>query len=430
MKKILYLLFISSITVALLQGISLKDVINKSIKEDIRDKNFSVQRKIDILNGEIAKRERLFKLNIRGSYLFKSDNMEIVFPPTVISPALTIPGKTMVGGVKNNFDLNLSIVQPVYSGNIISNNIKLKDNEVKLTENKRLISAFEIADSIKTTYFTYLIISEELKTTGALLKELELHRRKLQNLYSEKLIGKVALLETDIKINEIRLILISLKDKSDKEKHIFKYLTGTDIKNIDRDYSEKIFSLDKSLEFFKHNHPILLNIKLNRDKLKINKDIIQGAYLPQINGFFELHYGKPGIDFFKAEWSPYIQAGIGISYNIFDWNKKNKRLSTMNYLLEKLYNKREDLIRITIKNLNILYSTKSNLQRKEENLTALLGYSNEIKDIKSKLFIENQISNLDYIGFLQRLKRYRTEKIKNKYNIELIKVKINTIIGK
>ena len=429
MKKIsiLILIFMSFLLSA--EKINLKDAIKKGIKISNVSKNLSIQEKIDIINKDISEKKKNFVVNLSGSYLFRSDIMEINFPDTVLSPTMTIPGKSMDAGAYHNFDLNLSILQPIYSGGIISNNIKLKKNNIDIGKNNTKLSSLQLSGKIKNSYFKYLLLKEENNILTVLLEELNQHKQKLKDLFEEDLIGKSGILETELKINEIKLNREELKKQIFNEENEFYFLCETRQDNI-APYTEEIPNFEKALLFYKNNHSILKNIKINKSSLDIKKNISKGFYRPQINSFLEFHYGKPGIDFFKNSWSPYIQTGINIKYKIFDWNKQKKENKVLDYLKQKLENKKTELIRIVSKNLKILYNTKTHLDNKIKITQRMIKNSEEIKIIKEKLFIEKQITNLEYLSLIQKIKKYKIIETKIRLNIELLKTSINTLIGK
>ena len=428
MKKTIILCIFLSLSLSAAK-ISLTDVIKKGIKINVETKDLSIQEKIDLLTIDISEKKKLFKVDLSGSYLFRSDIMEINFPDTVLSPTMTVPGKSIEAGTYHNFDLNLSIMQPIYTGNIISNNVKLNKNSILIGKSNTKLSNLQISGKIKNSYFKYMILKEEKLILNVLLDELTLHRKKLVDLFKEELIEKSGILETDIRIDEINLNREELEKLIKNEESEFLYMSNTNLNDIEA-YTENIPDLKDSLSYYKKNHPVLNKIKTNKSSIDIRNKISKGFYLPQVNGFLKVHYGKPGIDFFKNSWSPYIQTGINVSYKIFDWNKQKKETKIFKYLIQKIENKRSDLIRITEKNLNILFTTKAHLEKNIRRIKKMIRISEEIKDIKEKLFIEKQITNLEYLSLIHKIKQYQISENKTKYNIELIKSKINTYIGK
>ncbi len=412
------------------EQIKLEDVIKKGIRINTESKNLSIQEKIDELNKEIIEKKKLFTINLSGTYLLKSDIMSIVFPETVLSPTQTIPGKQIDAGEYHNFDINLSLLQPIYTGNIISNRIKLKKNEVKITKNNSIKSNFQISGKIKYSYFKYMILKTEINILSVLLEELELHKNRLQNLHKENLIGIVDIIDTDLKIDEIKLNIEELQKNLNNEKHEFKYISGTDIEKINKNYSETIPDKQNAFLHFKKNHPSLKNISINNQNIELQKNISNGSYRPQVNGFVNFHYGKPGIDFFNSSWSPYVEAGINISYKVFDWNKQKKEKRILDFLDKKLENNRLHFIDIINKNLNILYITKQQIETKILKIRKMIKKSKIIKDLKNKLFIEKQISNIELLTYIQKTKKHQILEKKAQFNLELVKARINTLIGK
>ncbi len=419
MKKKLFFLITTFFCNTLFSNIPLEIAIKNAIKMDVNYRNQIIDEKSSQIKKRNAQMKKLFSINSNISYIFKSEKMKIEFP-----------GAIMYAGSKNNYDINLSLQQPIFSGNILSNLATLEEINLAIEKNKTLLKKIDIVFNVKSTYFKYILLLNKKKSLNYLIKNLNLHYRKIKNLYKEELVKKTDLLETERKIEELYINLEDLNSMITNESITFKKLCKMNINEIDKNYNENIRDYKSAFTEFKKSHPILKTIDEKIILLSYKGKIIKGEYLPQISGFAEIHYGKPGIDFFRNEWGSYFQAGVNVNLKIFNWNKQKRDLNIIKYSNQKIINEKEDFIFEGEKLLKQLYATKASIENKINILNKLIKISNEDTKLKKSLYEEQQISNIDYLESITKKERYISMKNEMKTHYELAELNINKVIGK
>jgi outer membrane protein TolC len=410
--------------------ISLKKAIEKGIQLDNQYKNRLIDTEISGLNQKKARMKKLFYVDSGGSYFFKSQKMEIVFPESNPVPGVVIPGMNILAGAKHNYDLKLSLVKPISTGGILSNHVKLERlNQIreKYNADSRKI---EVAGIIKSSYFTYRLLESKKKSLSLLIRNLKLHFKKINNLYREELVKKSDLLETQIKISEAEMKREELNQLLKEEKIIFTRLCGFAVEDVEKKYDESISTFQESLSFFKTHHPALKTIDQNIRMRYLQKKIAAGNYLPRIQGFAELHYGRPGIDFFKNEWSLYFQGGINVNLRIFDGNQLKIEKKIADMVIRKLDNHKQDLVLEVKKKLTQLYAKKKSLEKQLKMVKSMVKFASEDAGLKEDLVKEKQIPNIDYLSALLDKERYESMQNELLLQLRLIKLNINTLIGR
>jgi outer membrane protein TolC len=400
--------------------ISLEKAIETGIQQDSRYKNQLLDNSIALVNESKAQFRKFFSLDLSGSYVFKSQQMEITF----------FPGKIIDAGSKNNYDLKFSLTQPIYTGNILSNSVKLEIEKEALEKHKTELLEIELAGKIKASYFTFRLLEKKKKSLSLLVENLALHLKRIQDLYKEDLVKKSDVLETQIKISEAEMNIEDLNRMLDEERINFKKLCVVGIDDVETSYVESVGSVDDSLSYFKSRHPVLKTVDQTIQTLQMKKKIASGSYRPQISGFAELHYGKPGIDFFKNKWSVYFQGGIGVNFKLFDWNQLKKDHAITDKSIEQFYNRKEEYIADARKLLDQLYSKKGSIERQFELIDKLVNSASEDVKLKEELYKESQVSNIDYLSALLTKERYESMKDEKSVEYQLVKLNINSLIGK
>lgn len=376
-----------------------------------------------------AAKNKLFNLNFSANYLFKSDTMIIETPKVHIPGSITLPGHQIEAGLKNNYDFKLSLLQPLFTGGLLSYSEKMSEIKKAIAASRTELKGHEITGLIKTSYFHYMLLTRKQKSLTALQNKLALHHGKLKNLFSEGLVKKSDLLETLSQLEELNLTLNDTEMAIENERNRFHLLCGLYPENIDEHYREKTLSSLAAWEFFKSQHPVLKQLDSQREILMVKKKTVSSRYLPQVSGFAEIHYGRPGIDFFKKEWALYFQGGITLQLPLFDWSKGKSERELIDLEIMKLDNQKKNLIRDIELQINHLYAAIKTLESKLIHMEQLIKYAQEDGQLKASLYQERQIPHTDYLAALLNLEKYSFSKEEIIFQIEKIKVNINILIG-
>ncbi len=440
LKKLYLVLFTCVITILLFPAISaaqqaagpvsLEEAVRAGIAMDLETKNYLLDTHSRAAAEAGARSAKGFSLDWSALYLYKSEQMEIVMPDMTPAPGVVIPGSRMTAGAKHNTDIKLALSQPLYTGGALSGAVKLQNLQGSIAGNLLLLSKIQAAAEIKTSYFTYRLLKSRLASLDVLLKQLELHQQRLQDFFREDLVRKSDLLETAAKIHEQTLNRRDLEQQLEQEKINFKALCGYDITAIEENYLETDMEFEQAQDYFNMHHPVLKSFAKRFSALGVNEELVKAKYLPHLGAFAEIHYGKPGIDFFANQWSFYFQGGFSIDMKLFDWNKKKQDLKVLNYELEKLENEKLDFVNGVNKGLQQLFTAKKSVLEKLSTLEQLVQIATEDSELKEQLLKEEQIANIDYLAALTQKERYISMRNTLKIQCELIKVNINLLSGK
>ncbi len=405
---------------------AIKDGLNK----DHEYLNTILDEQSAALQLQISTKDRLFRIDFDANYLYRSETMIISFPEVQIPGVYTIPGREIEAGLHHNFDLNIGFTQPLFTGGVLSNSIKLDEVRQAIEANKKILRANDIVGLIKSYYFQFHLLAQKKQSLQILGKKLELHHQRIENLRSEKLVRKSDLLETLSKIQEIKASISDIEQAIVSERIHFHKICGHYPDEIDPTYKEESINQNNALSYFEENHPVLKTLQNQADILALQKKINSGKYLPQVSGFAELHYGKPGIDFFKKDWSLYFQGGIVLSLPVFHWNRLRDEKILIDYQEQKLLNQKNKFIQDVTASLETLFAFLQKLEEKRAYIIQLLEYSKEDADLKEALYAEREIPNVDYLEAILTREKNGLLLQEIQIQIEQIKVNINTLIGK
>lgn len=410
--------------------IPLEKAIAEGLNRDYEYLNTLLDQEKAGLQQQLSAKKKMFRLDFDASYLYRSETMVIDFPSVQIPGMGVLPGKEIEAGLNHNFDFKLSLSQPLFTGGILSSSVKLEEVQKAIQLNQKALKEIEIAGRIKSSYFQYLLLSRRRESLLTLKKTLDLHCRRIENFLAERMVRRTDLLETLSRIEEIQLNINDLDRAIQAEKIHFHRICGYYPEEIDDTFREQSLSQDSALSYFEQNHPVLKTLQNQADILTLQRKIASGKYLPQVSGFAEVHYGKPGIDFFAKKWSLYVQGGIILSIPVFDWNRLRGEKTLLDLQQQKLENQRKQFAQEVTKSLEQLYTSLRLLEDKKAHIDLLMSYSREDADLKAALYSERQIPNVDYLTALLTREKNSLIKEEIQIQVETIKVNINTLIGK
>lgn len=427
MKIIVFIIFVMMV-LPISGEVTLGEAVQRGLKQHELLKNHALDENLADLSLSSAKMKKWFSLEAGASYMYNSEQLEISFPFPELS-GISGSGNT-ISGTNHNYDVYLGLSQPLFMGGVLTNLAKQEEAGYLLTQIRSELARLEFIKRIKSSYYNYQIISHQKKNLLAAQKKLTLHLRKIENLYQEELARKTDILETQKGIEEIQLKILQMDQLSVSEKTSFVRLTGIDPMTITPDMPSESLDIALARSYFEQNHPMMKMFDHRLHILTLQKKIASGLRLPQVSALSQVHYGKPGIDFFKNEWTLYFQGGIQIHLPVFKWNQLKRDLKRIDIMMDKVNNERIDFEKNIIRQLEVVFRTKKSLGEQYKRLELLVRYSQEDEEIKKKLFDERQISNIDYLAAVTNQQRYLYQKDEISARLELVKLNIDYLIGK
>jgi len=430
MRRVIFFCLLVLFIIPIFSFVPLRKAIKNGIRINCEVKNSLLESRIIEVSHRIEELNRYFSVIGSGSYLYRSEKIEIKLPDMRNMSGGVVSWLKIPGGTNHTYDISLSVNQPIFTGNMLSGLIRVNELRQVLNINRRAILELMLEGRIKKVFFNYRMLSKQIGSVKVLEKKIGNYLNRSEDLFREGLIEKSRLLETKLKLGDILLLEEEMENIKNSFSSIFKRLTDYDIETIEKDYIETVEDREKSIKLFMLNNPNL-KILLNQKKIiNLNKKINNGKNLPQIGGFAEFHYGLPGINFLSKEWSSYFQGGFNIKINVFNWGKTKKENIIGNYNIEKIDNKRKDIVRETQLRLIQLFKVLKNLKAQINIFEEMIGISKEELRLKKMMFDEKQISNKEYLDSVFNVERLDSLMEKTILRIELVKVNINIIVGK
>lgn len=407
--------------------------LDKAVRDGLELSAGVRNKALDVQNADsrlrLARSGFLPELNAGASWRYQSRRMQLSIDPILQEGNILFPGLEKTVGTLHNWDIHLGIHQTLYSGGILSGRLA-QAREQSITETLRLASQRLLrAGEIRAAFYASRLICRRRDSSLRLLERLELHARRLEALAAEDLVGRSDVLETRSRIAETRMQLEGLRRGVAEAGLRFHELTGHQVVEITPTREPRTFSRQEALAFFRAHHPRLEEFSARGRWLGQEEKVVAGRYLPQAVGYAELHLGRPGIDFFNSQWQTYASAGVRLSVPVFHWHRGRIERGLVSVAANQLKNRREEYIRAVAHTLDRLYVKQKGLEAQRREAEQLVDFAREDAQIKSELYAEKQVSNIDYLTAMVDLERFRTRLEEIDFERILTRIAIQRTIG-
>jgi outer membrane protein TolC len=416
---------------ALSAATTLDQAVARALAKDRGLKSQVLNEEVSKANRDYAARQKLFHLDFAGSYRYATDAVEVTAANFPFSQLLHIPSdQVFLSTSKSTYDLKLGLVQPIWTGGMLANAVKVEEARQTAQADQTRALKVQVAGQVKTSYYTYRLLAARKRSLEALLETLDIHLKRVEAFYREELTRKSDLLETQAKLEETRMSIEEVSRQMAGEKIAFETLCDIPPEDIDPAAAESVPDYAASRAEFEARHPILRALDAQAAALALSGKVAAASRLPQVSGFGEFHYARPGLNFFEQKWKAYGLAGLALTIPVFNLNRAERDKAVIDVQRRQLENQRAQVLLDADKALKQLYESKRSLETRAASADRLIALAREGADLKEKLYAESQVSNLDYLAALADLERYQSLKVELALQLELVKVAVNTTIGK
>ena len=377
----------------------------------------------------IALRLPSVKLNARYTRLSKVD------PFIISTPFGSFP---IAPGIYNNYALQLSLAQPLFTGFRLSSNLDLNEKLNDAVNEEYIKDMNELIFNIKNSYWNAFKAMQFKKVLDETLLQVESHLQDAKNLEKVGMMTRNDILKLEVQLsnvlyqraeaeNAVHLAMISLNN-----------ILGINL-NIEVELTEKLSysdwkdeKLDNLISKALQDRAELKAAKARIDASKAGVTLAQANWYPQINLYGNYYYSRPNQrilpsrDKFDGTWD----AGVALSMNLWDWLTTKHQTDQAEAQLSQARDA-FDLIRdgialdVTANYLNLSQAknkidiSKLSVEQTEEN--------NKITSAKFKLGL---VSSSDVIDAETALITAKTNYTNSIVDFELAKAKLEKSIGK
>ncbi len=312
MKKLLFFFFsVLSMTGIAQEHLSLDDCYLMARKNSPIINRLNLQSAISELK----------KANIRtADYPSIESNLQTSYQSDVtkLNLPVTIPGLKMSSLSKDHYKITVDIKQNIYDGGLKKSRLNIEEADNKAEESKIETDLYQTWNNLCQSYFSAFLTESSAQVQKVRRQVLT---ERLKNLESgvrngvvnpnEKDLLRVEIMQTDQNINELNIA----------HRAAFKVLSVLTGKELNE---QTALSLPDINTESNGTRPELISMELQAKELDASSALTAQTRKPQIFGFAQAGYGRPGLNMLDNSFAPWGTIGVGAHWTITDW-KQSKR---------------------------------------------------------------------------------------------------------
>ncbi|MEJ2634192.1 MAG: TolC family protein [Calditrichia bacterium] len=319
------------------------------------------QQRVLQANAELSvqKADFLPVFSVNGTYSYTSKLAELQLP-------FTLPGQapfTIEAGVKNQYDLNATVQQPVFTGFRLRNQAEsAREDMQQIKEQEQAVRNRILLQIYKIYYSAQLNLLQQQVLQSGLLRARD-HLTLVKNLLAA---------EQSIPLDTMKVANQALSIQTQLKKLQYNYhiiltqlalvLNMENISGVEPFSAEGIvlgIGYQSALKAQAVQYrPELSQIKHQILAQQFRKGIAQSMYFPQVFAQASYHYAKPGVNIFKNEWMNYYRLGLNLQWKLWDWGSTRNQAKTAEYAI-RIFD---------LQQKNLLESVKQEVSQAYQNL--------------------------------------------------------------
>lgn len=247
-------------------------------------------------------------------------NAQATYQSDVTKVGIEIPGADIPEQEKDQYKAYLDVRQNIWDGGLVKAKKVLEDIQNQTNQQGVEVELYKVREQVNELFFSSFILQENLNILKR--KEETLAARKVR---TESGVRHGAFLQSDLdlilaELLKIKQQQIELQSARETTLAALAILTGKEPDDLRRlEISSETVDFEAEVE-----RPELALFGLQSVSLAASSELLKKQRNPQIYGFGQAGYGRPGLNMLDPDFNTYYLAGAGLSWRVFDW-KNNRR---------------------------------------------------------------------------------------------------------
>ncbi len=365
--------------------------------------------------------------NISKNYLPRFDlNGRATYQSEVTKVEVNMPGVDIPSPDKDMYNLYLGLNQLIWDGGISRNQKILEQADLEISKQQVEVELYQVKSRVNGLFYKILLYrqSRDLlvvnrETVSEKLQELESAIRHGVMLQSDADAMQAQILEIDQKVAEI---------DSDLAAH---YRMLGQMLEMDIPESTELLMPDPEVQTqsFVNLRPEYHLLEMQKNRLELSKELVSASYLPKFSGFGKLGYGKPGLNMLSDKFDTYYYLGVGLQWDILNWNKQKNQKKILDVQQEIIEAQR----RAFDKNIDVQVTDDLAEIRKYEQLMEkdqqIIDLRERITKTASSKLDSGTITSSQYLDEVNRETRTRLDLEMHRIQLSLAKIDYLKTIG-
>lgn len=263
----------------------------------------------------------------RGYYPEATINAQATYQSAVTEVPVRIPQFAIEALSLDQYRAQLEVIQTIWDGNTMAAQAGTQRAKAEVSKHQLEVELYGLKDRVNQLFFGLLLVHEQIEQTRLMREDLSSALTAVQKAANVGASSKkdVYLLEAELLNVEQRLL--RLRGSKTRYVRMLARLTGLAVDTATTYQYTDNPTLDSHI-----HRPELRLFAAQRSLLNSQTNAIDSRYLPKLQAFVNVGYGRPGLDMLMNEFSPYYVTGVRMKWSITDlWASAPERnLLTVN----------------------------------------------------------------------------------------------------
>lgn len=241
----------------------------------------------------------------------------------VTSIQLDMPGLQIPTIDQDQYRFVAELNQLIWDGGRVSAQKNSLEANAELEKRKLNNEIYTLRERVNNLYFGILLMREQLNQLGILEDELQRNYDNVQ-IYVQNGLAN----ETDLNVVRVEQLKAS-QQRVSIESNLEAYIQMLSVLIGEQLDSDIIFikpDPESTLILPVINRPEMLMFEAQDNAIESQKSLLNARVMPTIGAFAQGGYGKPGLNMFDNEFTPYFLGGVRLSWNFSNlYTLKNDR---------------------------------------------------------------------------------------------------------
>jgi outer membrane protein TolC len=291
-----------------------------------------------------VKTERLPSVEFSGSYTRSS----AIEPFSITMP--TGQRLDIFPSIEDNYGLNLTVKQPVFTGKRISSNIEIAQNIFNAKENSLAEVKNNIRFAVKNYFWKLAQAIESENVVNESIEMVKTHLKDVINLRENGMASENDVKRVEVQLSNMELLKASIEKGINLNRSVLCKLMNIPLNSqFDLDYDllfpEFNYDFNAVLNSAFKDRPLLNSMRSMLRSAEAGKEMVRSSFFPSVYLLGNYNYAKPNRNIFpiKDRWKDTWNAGVMVQFTLWKWGKRKMDYEAADNDYKKLQSDLENL---------------------------------------------------------------------------------------
>ena len=351
---------------------------------------------------------------------------QATYQSDVTKIGIQIPGVTIPELAKDQYKVYLDARQNIWDGGLVKAGRILEEAQNQVNQQGVEVEVYKIQEQVNDLFLSSFILQENLNILERKKETLEARKIRM-----ESGVRNGMTLQSDLDLILAELVKVrqqQIELQSNRETTLAALAILTDKKTADlQNLVISISNVDFNAPL---QRPELSYFELQNGVLAASSDLIKKKRNPQVYGFGQAGYGRPGLNMLGMDFDTYYLVGIGLSWKVFDWKNTQREMEVIHFQQDMVQTRQQQFERNVQIALDRERKRIVQLNKIMESDRELIALQEQITKSSASKHENGTITTSDYLQDLNAEMTARITFETHKVQLEAAKINYQNIQGK